>query len=94
MGKVVVGRFLLCLLFFRVLLIFWVWSVCVNLWLPPPRAVNGAYKSIHQNDAIDFVNCAKHLLGLPLLSLGENPTCSVPALQGYEGLWPKDYDHA
>lgn len=24
----------------------------------------------------------------------ENPTCSVPALDGREGLWPYDYHHA
>ena len=26
--------------------------------------------------------------------VGENPTCSVPALQGCEGLWSYDYGHA
>ena len=26
--------------------------------------------------------------------IGENPTCSVPALQGCEGLWSYDYGHA
>ena len=26
-----------------------------------------------------------------LCLVGENPTCSVPALQGCEGLWPYDY---
>ena len=26
--------------------------------------------------------------------VGENPTCPVPALQKFEGLWPRDYGHA
>ena len=26
--------------------------------------------------------------------VGEIPVCSVPALQGYEGLWSHDYGHA
>ena len=26
--------------------------------------------------------------------VGENPTCSFPALQGCEGLWSHDYGHA
>ena len=27
-------------------------------------------------------------------SVGESPTCSVPALLGCDGLWPYDYGHA
>ena len=47
-----------------------------------------------------FVRLAEHLtlrlaLGASMACLvGENPTCSVPPLQGCEGLWSYDYGHA
>ena len=37
---------------------------------------------------------ARLVQAMSVCLVGENPTCSVPALQGCEGLWSYEYGHA
>ena len=57
--------------------------------LPPPSSF-----SILKPSALPLLNPSRRFaLGARNVCLvGENPTCSVPALWGYEGLWSYDYE--